>query len=139
PSGLQIGPTGNLDVVDLLGFAVRQYNPTTGAFIGDLIPGGQNSPLLFQFPSDLLFDGRGHLLVADLGFSFSNPTGTVKEFDATTGAFIGNFATGINGASQLAQTPSAVPEIDPGSMAGALALLVGGILVLRNRVRLHKS
>jgi hypothetical protein len=31
--------------------------------------------------------------------------------------------------------PGHVPEIDPGSMAGALTLLSGGVLMLTNRIR----
>jgi hypothetical protein len=34
-----------------------------------------------------------------------------------------------------AASPPPVPEIDPGSMAGALTLLVGGFLALTDRVR----
>jgi hypothetical protein len=31
--------------------------------------------------------------------------------------------------------PGAVPEVDPGSLASALTLLVGGVLALRGRIR----
>ena len=31
--------------------------------------------------------------------------------------------------------PTAAPELDPGSMAGALALLSGGLLIVSDRVR----
>ncbi|HVA51768.1 MAG TPA: hypothetical protein VNH11_35835 [Pirellulales bacterium] len=34
-----------------------------------------------------------------------------------------------------ANVPPPTPEIDPGSLAGALALLAGGVLVLRGRIR----
>ena len=101
PAGLQIGPDGNLYVVDLLIGAVHIYDPASGAPQGDFIaPGGA---LFNQFPSDLLFDADGNLLVADLGSSFTEPTGNVKAFDAT-GAYQGDFATGIFGASQLLRT-----------------------------------
>jgi sugar lactone lactonase YvrE len=102
PAGLQIGPDGNLYVVDLLIGAVRIYDPKTGASLGDFIPAG--GELANQFPSDLLFDDQGNLLVANLGSSFTQPTGTVKLFDAT-GTFVRDFATGIFGASQLLRTP----------------------------------
>jgi DNA-binding beta-propeller fold protein YncE len=98
PAGLQIGPDGHLYVVDLLIGAVHVYDRRTGASLGDFIaPGGA---LNNQFPSDLLFDGQGNLLVADLGSSFSEPTGNVLSFDAS-GNYVDTFAQGIFGASQL--------------------------------------
>jgi sugar lactone lactonase YvrE len=102
PSGLQFGPDGNLYVVDLLFGAVRRYD-LSGNFIGGLIPAG--GQLSNQFPSDLLFDRQGNLLVADLGSSFTSPLGNVKAFDAVTGDWATDFATGIDGASQLLLTP----------------------------------
>src|SRR5262249_25647976 len=71
PSGLQIGPDGHLYVVDLLLGAVRVYDRKAGASLGDFIPAGGD--LDNQFPSDLLFDDQGNLLVADLGDSFLLP------------------------------------------------------------------
>jgi DNA-binding beta-propeller fold protein YncE len=102
PAGLQFGPDGNLYVVDLLSGAVRVYDPATGTPLGDFIPAGGN--LNNEFPSDLLFDDRGNLLVADLGSDFTMPTGNVKLFDAT-GVLVRPFATGIVGASQLLRMP----------------------------------
>jgi DNA-binding beta-propeller fold protein YncE len=102
PSGLQLGPGGSLYVADLLGGAVRIYDKKTGASRGDFIAAG--GELDNQFPSDLLLDQQGNLLVADLGSSFTNPTGNVKLF-AATGDFVDDFATGIFGASQVIRTP----------------------------------
>jgi DNA-binding beta-propeller fold protein YncE len=102
PAGLQFGPDGNLYVVDLLRGAVRRYD-STGTWIDDFIPEG--GKLDNEFPSDLLFDRLGHLLVADLGGDFAVPLGNVKAFDAATGDYVGDFATGILGASQLLLTP----------------------------------
>jgi DNA-binding beta-propeller fold protein YncE len=103
PAGLQIGPRGNLFVADLLSGAVRVYDKKTGAFRGDFVPAGGD--LNNQFPSDLLLDAQGNLLVADLGGSFTQPQGNVKLFDAT-GAFVTDFATNIFGASQLIRAPN---------------------------------
>jgi sugar lactone lactonase YvrE len=101
PAGLALGPDGNLYVADLLLGAVRRYD-LNGNFIGGLIPAG--GQLFNQFPSDLLFDRMGHLLVADLGGSYTTPEGGIKEFDPVTGDYVADFATGIWG-SQLALTP----------------------------------
>jgi DNA-binding beta-propeller fold protein YncE len=103
PTGLQIGPDGNLYVVDLLLGAVRVFDPRSGGSLGDFIPAGGH--LDNEFPSDLLFDDRGNLLVADLGSNFMQPVGNVKLFDAT-GGYVRDFATGIFGATQLLRTPN---------------------------------
>jgi DNA-binding beta-propeller fold protein YncE len=113
PAGLAFGPDGNLYVVDLNIGAVRRYAPN-GAFLDTFIP----SALAGLFPSDLLFDRQGTLLVANLGPSFAMPTGSVIRFNASTGALISNLATNIPGASQFALAP--VPE--PSSL-----VLVGGL------------
>jgi sugar lactone lactonase YvrE len=102
PAGLQLGPDGNLYVVDLLVGAIRRYD-ANGNFIGGLIPAG--GQLTSEFPSDILFDRLGNVLVADLGSSFTSPAGNVKQFDAATGDYLTDFATGITGASQLLLTP----------------------------------
>jgi streptogramin lyase len=102
PSGLQFGPDGNLYVADLLLGAIRRYD-SKGASIDDFIAEG--GKLDNEFPSDLLFDRLGNLLVADLGGSFTDPRGNVKAFNAATGDYVADFATGIFGASQLLLTP----------------------------------
>jgi plastocyanin/sugar lactone lactonase YvrE len=101
PSGLQIGPDGNLYVADLLAGAVRVFDPSTGNSLGDFIAEG--GALDQQFPSDLLFDDQGNLLVANLGNSYTDPTGSVKLFDSR-GNYLSDFATGIYGAAQLLRT-----------------------------------
>jgi DNA-binding beta-propeller fold protein YncE len=103
PSGLQIGPDNNLYVADLLAGAIRTYDLMTGDPLGDFVPAG--GALANQFPADLLFDKSGNLLVANLGESYWVPTGSVKAFDAASGADLGDFAAAILGASQLTLTP----------------------------------
>jgi hypothetical protein len=112
PTGLVFGPDGDLFVGDTLGGSVLRYDGTTGVFDSPFVaPGGA---LLNQFPADLLFSSQGQMLVANLGASFNpgdppNLHGNVMAFNGTTGAFIGNFASDILGASQIIQfTP--IPE-----------------------------
>ncbi len=104
PAGLQVGPDGLLYVTDLLVGAVRVYNTKSGAHVGDFVPPG--GALNNEFPSDLIFDRRGQVLVANLGASFTEPLGNVKAFNADTGQYIRDFATGIVGASQVILTPT---------------------------------
>jgi hypothetical protein len=127
PTGLVFGPDGDLFVGDTLGGSVLRYDGTTGAFESPFVaPGGA---LLNQFPADLLFSSQGQMLVANLGASFNpgdppNLHGNVMAFNGTTGAFIGNFASDILGASQIIQfTPIPEPAslILLGSVAAAFA------------------
>jgi len=86
--------------------------------------------------------------------NFTGSTGT--SYSATTSA--GGFNSGslysltnvgdytLSGGGRLTLTggntqtnSTAVPEIDPGSMASALTLLGGGLVLLRDRVRRRKS
>lgn len=101
PSGLQFGPDGKLYVVDLLLGALRRYDPTDASIDGLIPVGGQ---LNLQYPSDLLFDRLGNLLVADLGPSQMDPEGNIKAFDPVTGDYRSDFATKL-WASQLLLTP----------------------------------
>jgi hypothetical protein len=49
--------------------------------------------------------------------------------------FLGVIVVALAGAPKIAKADLGTPEIDPGSMAGALTLLVGGALALTDRIR----
>jgi hypothetical protein len=66
----------------------------------------------------------GYLYVAN------TVSGTVKKYDATTGAFIGDFITGGPGAFDL--LPMAVPE------PSSAALLLAGLLLIGATARRMK-
>ncbi|MBI2825394.1 MAG: PEP-CTERM sorting domain-containing protein [Planctomycetia bacterium] len=89
PAGLTFGPDNNLYVVDLLGFDVRKFDGTTGAFIGS--GPGQDQPFAVtgdqSFPSGILFTPGGEMLVTSLAFS------SVLKFDSSSGAAQGTFAS----------------------------------------------
>src|SRR5262249_1718756 len=95
PSGLTWGADGKLYVVDLGALTaqgqVLRYN-ADGSF--DTVFASSN--LLAQFPSDAIFTTHAPLLTANLGLNcpvaFGGPgtSGSIYQFDATTGAFVSN-------------------------------------------------
>lgn len=84
PQGLAFGPDGNLYVASRDSDRVLKYDGTTGAYIGVFA----TLPDL-AFPADITFRGP-YLYVSNF---VSN--GYVARFNATTGAFVDKFATGI--------------------------------------------
>lgn len=122
PSGMAIGPDGNFYVVDLFGGAVLKYD-ASGNFLGNFTGTALNG----LFPSDVLFDALGNMLVGTLGPDFSSPTGKIEKFNGLTGADLGSFASPIWGASQLLFVP--VPE------PGTIALTAIGMTFVAFRVR----
>jgi hypothetical protein len=84
-------------------------------------------------------------------FNFVGSTGTSYSGSTSAGGFnsgqlysltnIGDYTLAGGGRLTLTggNTQTNVPEIDPSSMAGALTLLVGGTLALRNRTWRRKS
>jgi sugar lactone lactonase YvrE/subtilisin-like proprotein convertase family protein len=104
PTAMTVGPDGNLYVVtgpnpDSNVVQVACFNGTSGAFIKNFVPSGNNGGL--QNPTAMLFGPDGNLYVA------SGTTGQVLRYSGTTGAPLGAFASGggLNGPNGLAFGP----------------------------------
>ncbi len=65
--------------------AIKAYDPTTGAFLGDFVSPGNG----LNEPDGAVFGKDGNLYVTDL--SGDRPGGQVLEYNGTTGQFIKNF------------------------------------------------
>ncbi len=91
PYDLTFGPDGNLYVVygDSSG-GVNRYDGTTGAFIDNFIAPGSAGPII---PRGLIFPGDGNLYLSNIP-QCDGAGGSVLQFDGTSGAFLGTFATG---------------------------------------------
>lgn len=103
PRGLAFGSNGNLFVAsgDLFSRRVLEYDGATGAFVGVFVDETGNGGGSID-PYGLVFE-QGSLFVA----SFANDD--VRQFDATTGAFVQTFVTagagGLSGPRGLAFGP----------------------------------
>jgi len=93
--GMAFGPDGHLYVPSFFGNAIQKYDGTTGAYLGDFVPGG--GPL--TQPRQILWRGGKVYVSSDNG-------NKVLTFDQTTGAYLGDFltagASGLSGASGMA-------------------------------------
>jgi streptogramin lyase len=72
---------GRLYVGDAVAGAIRMYDATTGASLGDFVPPGDHGMIPFD-PQDFKFGPDGQLYVA------SEATGRILRYDGVTGAFI---------------------------------------------------
>jgi hypothetical protein len=142
PAGLTWGPDGNFYVVDLGATSfqgnVLQYN-SDGSFSQVFTPTDPTAPgnLLFQFPSDALFDAQGHLLTANLGPAYP-PTlaGSINQYNGdgsfnqalVTSSEFPDMGTGTSGISpsQLALLSSSPSPSPSGRAAGHGTLNPGG-------------
>ncbi|MDH3889743.1 MAG: thrombospondin type 3 repeat-containing protein [candidate division Zixibacteria bacterium] len=99
PTALTFGPDGHLYVADETNDAVKKYNGSTGASMGDLVAGGAGS---LTEPMGLVFGPNGNLFV-------SSGNHAVYEYNGATGAFIDAFAGpgsgGLNDPRGLAFKP----------------------------------
>jgi len=106
PTGLTFGPNGNLFVSSASNDRVLQFNGSSGSYLGDFIGAGSGG---LSDPHGLIFRGDGNLYVA--GGS------GVRRYDATTGAFVDQFAASglLVRPTYMTFSPQAVPE--PTSLA----------------------
>lgn len=96
PHAIIFGPDGNLFVADGFGTEskVVRYNGTTGAFLDDFVPansGGLTGPFSLVFGPSGRGPGKLDLYVV------SRRTDSVKRYDGTTGAYLGDFVASGSG------------------------------------------
>jgi streptogramin lyase len=82
PTGVVIGPDGNLYVTSGGNNAVYRYNATTGALIGQFVAPGSGG---LSGPRGLMFLPTGDLLVC------SYSTGKILRYNGSTGAYVGQW------------------------------------------------
>jgi len=90
PRGVIIGPDGDLYVATrdatVTGGDIFKFDPVTGAFLGDFIPGTAANDL--NGPGVPAFGPDGNLYVPSFAAN-SNDTDKILEFNGKTGAYIG--------------------------------------------------
>ena len=142
-NGLALQGTGPLYAASLFGQEVLNINASTGAVqnvIGtQFLPNGnQLSPT--AYPSGVLLDGSGNLLVTTLGNNNPNDPiygtftfpGSVQKFNASTGAFLGVLVANgdaLNQQPAIGFQPTAA-VISPVPEPATTALLATGMLVI---------
>jgi hypothetical protein len=118
PAGLTWGPDGLFYVVDLGATSfqgnVLQYN-NDGSFSQVFTPTDPADPgnLLFQFPSDALFDSQGNLLTANLGPAYPpNLAGSINQYNSD-----GSFNQVLVASSQFPDLGTGTSGISPSQLA----------------------
>jgi hypothetical protein len=91
PTGMVIGPNGNLFVCSRDTDSVLEYDAGSGAPVGPFVAAGTGG---LTFPFGIAFGPNGNLFVTSLG-------GRVLEYDGGTGAFVGDFVTAADNGGLL--------------------------------------
>jgi hypothetical protein len=133
PSGLTWGTDGLFYVVDLGATSfqgnVLQFN-SNGSFREIITSDAAGDPgnLVFQFPSDVLFDGQGHFLTANLGTSQTPPlTGSISQYNMD-----GSFSQTLVSSSQFPDMGTGDSGIAPSALALVPPLNTTSQLVISN-------
>jgi sugar lactone lactonase YvrE len=122
PTGLAFDSAGNLWAANGESTTISIFDPA----------GGLVSAISTDGPAGLAFDSAGNLYAANGSIT----SRTISKFDAS-GSFLFSWSTGAAAPRFLAvSAPQPVPEIDPGCLGGAAAVVAGGLgLVERRRLK----
>src|SRR5262249_17966506 len=111
------GPDGKLYVVDLgatsfLGNILRFNTDGTFDQVYNQVNGSNQGSLLFQFPSDAVFDGQGNLLTANLGPAYPPALqGSIFKYDST-----GTFSKTLVSSSAFSNTGPGTSGLSPSQL-----------------------
>jgi sugar lactone lactonase YvrE len=121
PTGLAFDSAGNLWAANGESTTISIFDPA----------GGLVSAITTDGPVGLAFDSAGNLYAANGSIT----SRTISKFDPS-GSFLFSWSTGAAAPRFLAVSgPPPVPEIDPGCLCGAAAVVAGGLgLVERRRL-----
>jgi sugar lactone lactonase YvrE len=122
PTGLAFDSAGNLWAANGESTTISIFDPA----------GGLVSAITTDGPVGLAFDSAGNLYAANGSIT----SRTISKFDSS-GSFLFSWSTGAAAPRFLAVSgPQPVPEIDPGCLCGAAAVVAGGLgLVERRRLK----
>ena len=96
PEQIVFGPDGNLYIADIDNNSVLRFSGADGTPMGDFV--ADSEPHLDE-PNGLAFGPDGNLYVSD------SQDGVILRYDGSTGAFIDEYANGLDNPSLLAFAP----------------------------------